>query len=109
MKHGRGNMSAPSIHYLVISVFPCGGTEVRGGYDRETLLADLIGGQFEYPHRIVALRTTDLETSDVTATVCQSVVDQAMAEPGEWLCGDVIRMCELAGVDVPDRLYRRAA
>ena len=56
--------------------------------DRETLIRDLIGGQYDHPVRIVAFNTAQGWSRDVSAEIAREISERASAK-GEELVGPV--------------------
>jgi hypothetical protein len=66
--------------------------------DRETVIRDIIGGQYESPSRIVAFNTTEGWSRDITEDIAREIVDRSArrAEPlskgaqsfVEWATGE---------------------
>src|SRR6476620_11724163 len=77
--------------YLVLADFGEFGRAYRetqeAQADRQTVLADLLSGQYERPLRIVAFNTAEGWARDVTAEMAQEVVSRS----GEWEVSPAVR------------------
>ena len=72
--------------------------------DRETVIADLIAGQFENPRRIVAFNTAEGWSRDVSEDIARAVVDKAIKER-TWLPSNTREFVERQiGNEVPSEL-----
>jgi hypothetical protein len=78
--------------YLVIDCFPGLGTVYRETEiertDLETIIADLISGQFNDPIRVVAFNTLEHWSEDVT----------------EYIAFEIETRCDIEGVAVPEHI-----
>lgn len=95
------------LHYLVVESSTLSfASEVGGVYretdaiyaSRETLIRDIIDGQYEDPIRVVAF---DPSACDVSEDIAKAVSDQAWSE-GRKLPDEVIDFCEDQGITVPE-------
>jgi hypothetical protein len=73
--------------YLVLDDFGEFGRAYREAQeaqaDRQTVLADLVSGQYEHPLRIVAFNTAEGWARDVTAEIAREVLARAVALDNE--------------------------
>ena len=78
--------------YLVIDSFPGLGTVYRETEiertDIETIIADLVSGQFNDPIRVVAFNTLEHWSEDVS----------------EYICFEIQTRCDIEGVSVPEHI-----
>jgi hypothetical protein len=78
--------------YLVIDSFPGLGTVYRETEiertDLETVIADLVSGQFNDPIRVVAFNTLEHWSEDVS----------------EYICFEIQIRCDIEGVSVPEHI-----
>jgi hypothetical protein len=72
--------------------------------DRETVIKNIIGGQYEKPVRVVAFNTAEGWSRDVTEDIARELMDRAAraAEPLSWSAQAFVEWA--TGEDVPARM-----